>query len=240
MHTTSMSATTRRIWIFFPGKSRCSGARATIRISIYRRQRQWWRSKSQLRLQLRLWHLRSITARSLFAAVHFGPTQASPRQVLRTLTQRRIPRIRQKKWSADQFQANHRRSLQHLSADGNDPGSVGGSRSETDRRARVWIYNPGAYQLNTRMAPNSASPDVTAVRRLTTHCTLLGEKLGRTSARSFSPPAASTPAASWSSNAMCRQTSSATTSTSTFGDRRAPIQGGDPPIVAVDPEGNGQ
>jgi type II secretory pathway pseudopilin PulG len=31
-----------------------------------------------------------------------------------------------------------------------------------DRRGRVWIYNFGAYQISTRMAPNSSSPDVTA------------------------------------------------------------------------------
>ena len=37
------------------------------------------------------------------------------------------------------------------------------SESEpSDRRGRVWIYNPGAYQINTRMSPNSAAADVTA------------------------------------------------------------------------------
>jgi prepilin-type processing-associated H-X9-DG protein len=30
-----------------------------------------------------------------------------------------------------------------------------------DRRARVWIFTPGSYQLTTRMAPNSADGDVT-------------------------------------------------------------------------------
>ena len=31
-----------------------------------------------------------------------------------------------------------------------------------DRRGRVWIYNPAAYQITTRMAPNSGAADVTA------------------------------------------------------------------------------
>ena len=35
------------------------------------------------------------------------------------------------------------------------------SENLPDRRGRVWIYNPGAYQLNTRMAPNSSADDVT-------------------------------------------------------------------------------
>ena len=31
-----------------------------------------------------------------------------------------------------------------------------------DRRGRVWIYNPAAYQITTRMSPNSGAADVTA------------------------------------------------------------------------------
>jgi hypothetical protein len=37
---------------------------------------------------------------------------------------------------------------------------------EADRRGRVWIYNPAAYQINTRMAPNSSAADVTACSML--------------------------------------------------------------------------
>lgn len=33
---------------------------------------------------------------------------------------------------------------------------------DNDRRGRVWVWGPGAYQVMTRQAPNSASPDVTA------------------------------------------------------------------------------
>jgi prepilin-type N-terminal cleavage/methylation domain-containing protein/prepilin-type processing-associated H-X9-DG protein len=32
--------------------------------------------------------------------------------------------------------------------------------SPVDRRARIWNDEPGTYQINTRIAPNSASPDI--------------------------------------------------------------------------------
>jgi prepilin-type N-terminal cleavage/methylation domain-containing protein/prepilin-type processing-associated H-X9-DG protein len=35
------------------------------------------------------------------------------------------------------------------------------SEEQQDRRARVWIFTAGSYQLTTRMAPNSADGDVT-------------------------------------------------------------------------------
>jgi prepilin-type N-terminal cleavage/methylation domain-containing protein len=37
---------------------------------------------------------------------------------------------------------------------------------EADRRGRVWIYNPAAYQIMTRMAPNSSAADITACSML--------------------------------------------------------------------------
>jgi hypothetical protein len=33
---------------------------------------------------------------------------------------------------------------------------------DNDRRGRVWVWGPGAYQVTTRMAPNSGAADVTA------------------------------------------------------------------------------
>jgi len=32
---------------------------------------------------------------------------------------------------------------------------------DTDRRARIWVWSVGSYQINTRPSPNSSAPDVT-------------------------------------------------------------------------------
>jgi prepilin-type N-terminal cleavage/methylation domain-containing protein len=32
---------------------------------------------------------------------------------------------------------------------------------DTDRRARIWVWSAGSYQINTRPSPNSSAPDVT-------------------------------------------------------------------------------
>ena len=41
--------------------------------------------------------------------------------------------------------------------------------TNNDRRGRVWIFGAGSYQLSTRMAPNSASADVTVCTPLNNH-----------------------------------------------------------------------
>ncbi|MEO7403446.1 MAG: DUF1559 domain-containing protein [Burkholderiales bacterium] len=109
---------------------------------------------------------------------------------------------------------------------------------EADRRGRVWIYNPAAYQLNTRMAPNSSAPDVTA-------CSTLNNSIAPCKPASGDIP--SMILASRSKHPGGVVVVKCDVSTEFISNdidlnvwrSQSTIAGSDPPLATVDPEGNG-
>jgi prepilin-type N-terminal cleavage/methylation domain-containing protein len=110
---------------------------------------------------------------------------------------------------------------------------------EADRRGRVWIYNPAAYQLNTRMAPNSSAADVTA-------CSTLNNSIAPCKVASGDIP--SMILASRSKHPGGVVVVKCDVSTEFISDdidlnvwrSQSTMAGSDPPLNTVDPEGNGQ
>lgn len=109
-----------------------------------------------------------------------------------------------------------------------------------DRRARVWIYNPGAYQITTRMAPNSAAGDVTACTTTNNHLALCVRKTGG-EVEQFILGARSA-----HSGGVCASKCDGSAEFIADGidltvwRTQSTIAGDDPPLQTVDPEGNGQ
>jgi prepilin-type N-terminal cleavage/methylation domain-containing protein len=114
------------------------------------------------------------------------------------------------------------------------------SNSDPDRRARVWIYNPGAYQLNTRMAPNSSAADVTACSTKNNSIapcipkkdTDVGQMI--LASRSRHPGGVVVVKCDVSTDFISNDVDL------NVWRSQSTIAGSDPPLTVVDPEGNGQ
>jgi len=113
--------------------------------------------------------------------------------------------------------------------------------ADPDRRARVWIYNPGAYQLNTRMAPNSSAPDVTACSPTNNSIAPCLRKSGSANipemilaSRSRHPGGVVVVKCDVSTDFVSNDIDL------TAWRSQSTIAGADPPLSVVDPEGNGQ
>ena len=111
----------------------------------------------------------------------------------------------------------------------------------TDRRARVWIYNPGAYQLNTRMAPNSSAADVTAC---STSNNSIAPCLRKWAARDI-PAMILASRSKHPGGVVVVKCDVSTDFISNDIDlnvwrSQSTMAGADPPLTVVDPEGNGQ
>ena len=110
---------------------------------------------------------------------------------------------------------------------------------EQDRRGRVWIYNPAAYQINTRMAPNSSAADVTA-------CSMLNHSIAPCKVASGDIP--SMILASRSKHPGGVVVVKCDVSTDFISNdidlnvwrSQSTMAASDPPLTVVDPEGNGQ
>jgi prepilin-type N-terminal cleavage/methylation domain-containing protein/prepilin-type processing-associated H-X9-DG protein len=109
-----------------------------------------------------------------------------------------------------------------------------------DRRARVWIYNPGAYQIMTRMAPNSAAGDVTACTTSNDYLAPCVRKSGGNveqfilGARSFHSGGVNASKCDGSAELVSDDVDL------NVWRSQSTIAGDDPPLQIVDPEGNGQ
>ncbi|HEX4414065.1 MAG TPA: DUF1559 domain-containing protein [Lacipirellulaceae bacterium] len=108
-----------------------------------------------------------------------------------------------------------------------------------DRRGRVWVYGYGAWQIMTRMAPNSSAPDVGLCLESNSYlapCKRLQGDAGAsiTGSRSKHPGGVVAlkcdGSTDYASNDIDLNIWRATST----------IAGGDPPLATVDPEGNGQ
>jgi prepilin-type N-terminal cleavage/methylation domain-containing protein len=109
-----------------------------------------------------------------------------------------------------------------------------------DRRGRVWIFNPAAYQINTRMSPNSAAADVTACspdNNLLAPCLRKGQSdipAMILASRSKHPGGVVVVKCDVSTDFISNDIDlNVYRSQST-------MAGADPPLTTVDPEGNGQ
>ena len=109
-----------------------------------------------------------------------------------------------------------------------------------DRRSRVWVPVPGAYQISTRMSPNSSSPDVTACSETNSHLAPCLRKgggqvgqfiLGSRSAHSGGVNASKCDgSAEFISDGVDL----------TVWRSQSTIAGDDPPLFEIDPDNNGQ
>ena len=112
------------------------------------------------------------------------------------------------------------------------------SEVEQDRRGRVWIYNPAAYQIMTRMAPNSSAADVTA-------CSMLNNSIAPCKVASGDIP--SMILASRSKHPGGVVVVKCDVSTDFISNdvdlnvwrSQSTMAGSDPPLSVVDPENNG-
>jgi len=113
--------------------------------------------------------------------------------------------------------------------------------TNNDRRSRVWIFGAGSYQLSTRMAPNSSFPDVTVCTPNNNSIAPCLRKQGQGSFPEFI-------LASRSRHnggvvvVKCDVSTDFVTNDVDLNVWRSQstIAGGDPPLIADDPEGNGQ
>jgi prepilin-type N-terminal cleavage/methylation domain-containing protein/prepilin-type processing-associated H-X9-DG protein len=111
--------------------------------------------------------------------------------------------------------------------------------NKQDRRARVWIYTPGSYQLTTRMAPNSADGDVTKCLPDNHHlapCVRKDGALGEfvLASRSRHPGGVNASRCDGSVEFVSDEVDL------TVWRSQSTMAGDDPPLQQVDPEGNGQ
>ena len=111
---------------------------------------------------------------------------------------------------------------------------------KNDRRSRVWIFNAGSYQLSTRMAPNSSAADVTV-------CSEDNERFApcvrRTGANQAQFILASRSAHAGGVNASKCDGSAEFISNDVdlaVWRSQSTAAADDPPLFAVDTEGNGQ
>jgi prepilin-type N-terminal cleavage/methylation domain-containing protein len=110
---------------------------------------------------------------------------------------------------------------------------------DEDRRGRVWIFNPGAYQVTTRMAPNSAASDVTACsdqNDVIAPCIRKKGAVGQFILASRSHHAGGVNASRCDGSA---EFVSDGVDLAVWRSQST-IAGDDPPLQQVDPEGNGQ
>ncbi|BBO35832.1 DUF1559 domain-containing protein [Lacipirellula parvula] len=110
--------------------------------------------------------------------------------------------------------------------------------NDQDRRARVWIFTAGSYQITTRMAPNSSAPDVTVC---STQNNAIAPCLRKSGAAQFI--LASRSAHSGGVNASKCDGSAEFVSDGVdlaVWRSQSTIAADDPPLYANDPEGNGQ
>lgn len=113
--------------------------------------------------------------------------------------------------------------------------------TKNDRRARVWIFTSASNQLSTRVAPNSAAPDVTACADENDHLAPCLRKTGGGNQPQFV-------LASRSFHSGGVNTSRCDASAEFVSDdvdlnvwrAQSTIAGDDPPLRISDPEGNGQ
>jgi prepilin-type N-terminal cleavage/methylation domain-containing protein len=113
--------------------------------------------------------------------------------------------------------------------------------SNNDRRARVWIFAAGSYQLSTRMAPNSAAPDVTVCTDLNDNIAPCLRKQGQANFPQFVLASRSR----HPNGVVVVRCDVSTDFVSNDVDlnvwrSQSTIAGSDPPLAVVDPEGNGQ
>lgn len=115
------------------------------------------------------------------------------------------------------------------------------SEVDNDRRSRIWFFTPGSYQITTKMAPNSASPDVTACTPKNDHLAPCLRKTGAAGQAQFT--LASRSAHSGGVNVSKCDGSAEFVSNDVdinVWRSQSTIAGDDPPLIDNDPEGNGQ
>lgn len=114
-------------------------------------------------------------------------------------------------------------------------------QDNNDRRARIWFFTPGSYQLTTKMAPNSSSGDVTACTTNNNHLAPCVRKSGAAGQSQFT--LASRSAHAGGVNASKCDGSAEFVSNDvdiSVWRSQSTIAGDDPPLIDNDPEGNGQ
>jgi prepilin-type N-terminal cleavage/methylation domain-containing protein len=114
-------------------------------------------------------------------------------------------------------------------------------QNDQDRRGRVWIYNPGEYQITTRMAPNSAAADVTACSTKNSDLAPCIRKTGAANigqlilaSRSRHPGGVVVSKCDVSTEFVSNDVDL------TVWRSQSTMAGDDPPLRTIDPEGNGQ
>ncbi|WP_428306663.1 DUF1559 domain-containing protein [Lacipirellula sp.] len=112
---------------------------------------------------------------------------------------------------------------------------------DADRRSRVWIFAPGSYQIMTRMAPNSAAPDVTVCSLDNGHLAPCLPKKGAANQGQYVLASRSTHAGGVNAS-KCDGSAEFISDGVDLAIWRAQstIAGDDPPLYANDAEGNGQ
>ena len=111
--------------------------------------------------------------------------------------------------------------------------------TNNDRRSRVWMVTSGSYQITTRMAPNSSSPDVTVC---TENNNQLAPCLRKQGAEAQFVLASRSAHAGGVSVSKCDGSAEFVSNDVDLNVWRSQstIAGDDPPLYEVDPEGNGQ
>lgn len=112
---------------------------------------------------------------------------------------------------------------------------------DADRRSRIWIFTVGSYQLMTRMAPNSAAPDVTVCTTNNNHLAPCLLKKGAANQPQFVLGSRSAHAGGVNAS-KCDGSAEFVSDGVDLAVWRAQstIAADDPPLYANDPEGNGQ
>jgi prepilin-type N-terminal cleavage/methylation domain-containing protein len=114
-------------------------------------------------------------------------------------------------------------------------------QNDQDRRGRVWIYNPGAYQITTRMAPNSSAADVTACTTTNNELAPCIRKTGNNNVPKMILGARSQHSGGVNASRCDGSAELVSDGVDLMVWRsQSTIAGDDPPLQVVDPEGNGQ
>lgn len=118
------------------------------------------------------------------------------------------------------------------------PSDVPGSNTN-DRRGRIWIYGHAAYQIMTRMAPNSSAADVTVCYEPNSHIAPCKRIQGNAApcvlgSRSTHPGGVVVVKCDVSTEFISNDIDL------NVWRAQSTIAGSDPPLATVDPEGNGQ
>lgn len=112
--------------------------------------------------------------------------------------------------------------------------------NNNDRRARVWIFTAGSYQITTRMAPNSAAADVTVCSENNSRYAPCKRTGGGSVAQFILASRGAHPGGVTASK--CDGSAEFVSNDVDLAVWRAQstIAGDDPPLFEIDPEGNGQ